>query len=168
MRRLAVTSGCGECPGREPASASTWAWRVVTSILSGETTPCALACGEPKSRTCRREHHPSPTIEAKWSRDRLPRVNVGRELRDALAWPARLVDEPEVVGRVENAALRGPCLLRADTIRASRGRDRMARNGSVVDREVSVSRTAAKSLRTLTACAMKCGVDDWLLADELS
>ena len=35
-------------------------------------------------------------------------VNVGQELPYALAWPARLVNEFETFGRVDNAILRGP------------------------------------------------------------
>ncbi len=50
-----------------------------------------------------------PTIESKWSRAPASNaVNVGRELPYALAWPARLVNELEAFGRVDNAALRGP------------------------------------------------------------
>jgi hypothetical protein len=51
----------------------------------------------------------SPTIESKWSRAPASNAaNVGQELPYALAWPARLVNQFETFGRVDNAILRGP------------------------------------------------------------
>ena len=51
----------------------------------------------------------SPTIESKWSEVRASNsANVGQELAYALAWPARLVNQFEAFGRVDNAILRGP------------------------------------------------------------
>jgi len=50
-----------------------------------------------------------PTIESRWGI--APASNgasVAQELPYALAWPARLVNELEGFGRVDNAALRGP------------------------------------------------------------
>ena len=49
----------------------------------------------------------SPTIELKWS-VASNSANVGQELPYALAWPARLVNQFEAFGRVDNAILRGP------------------------------------------------------------
>jgi hypothetical protein len=51
----------------------------------------------------------SPTIESKWSVAPASNLaNVGQELPYALAWPARLVNQFEAFGRVDNAILRGP------------------------------------------------------------